>query len=423
MIALVDCNNFYVSCERVFNPLLEGKPVAVLSNNDGCIIARSNEVKAMGIRMGTPAHEVKHLIEKNKIITFSSNYALYGDMSERVMNTLGTIVKDVEIYSIDEAFLDMSGYNHIDSLPNLARQLRQKVRRWTGIPISVGIGPNKTLAKIANRLAKKDPEQDGVCVISSPSSVEEALNKIAVEDIWGVGNRKAKMLKKYHIHNAWQLSQAKDGWIKKHLSVVSLRTVMELRGFKCLPLEMFAPPKKAICTSRSFRLTQNKKQVVEEAIATYASMCGEKLRKQGSHARLVTVFVRTNPFKENEEQYSNCKVLKLPVATDHTPELIHYALKALNMIYREGFAYKKAGVIVSGITEATSFQQPLFDDVNRFKARRLNHTLDLYNQKQERSRQVRYLATGASGGKITVREKLSPNYTTNWAEILEIFTD
>lgn len=422
MFAIVDCNNFYASCERVFNPLLEQRPVVVLSNNDGCIIARSSEAKALGIKMGTPLFEARKLVKQHDIAIFSSNYPLYGDMSNRVMETLRQLVPDVEVYSIDEAFLHLNGTTTMyQNLDVLGQQVRKTVRQWTGIPVSVGIAPTKTLAKIGNRLAKKSKNARGVSVLSTVHAIQGALESTAVEDIWGVGRRYASFLYQSGIENAWQLRQAKENWVKQHMSVVGQRLHMELRGVSCLPLEMLAPPKKMIGSSRSFAKPLKTLESLKEAVATYVSRVGEKLRKQHSCAQYVTVFVRTNRFSRDTVQYSNARTLQMPVPTDHTPEIIRYAFRALEIIFREGYDYKKAGIMVGGIVPAYDCQQHLFDKVDRPKAIKVMKAMDEINNKMGRFK-VRSASMGYQAQGETQQKELSPNYTSNWGEILEVRT-
>jgi DNA polymerase V len=279
--SLIDCNNFYVSCERVFNPKLEGKPVIVLSNNDGCVIARSNESKALGIGMGVPVFKCKDLIKKHKIQVYSSNYTLYADMSQRVMDTLAQFTSDVEVYSIDEAFLSLSEFMSLN-LTEYARDIRSTVKRWTGIPVSIGIGSTKTLAKVANKLSKRNPQYGGVFDITSHTQMNELLEQIRVEDIWGIGRQYTKLLNQNGIYTALQLKNASDTWIRKHMSVSGLRTVWELRGISCIPLEEAPPSKKAIISSRSFGRPVESLEELKEAIASYISRASEKLRAQQS---------------------------------------------------------------------------------------------------------------------------------------------
>jgi DNA polymerase V len=421
MFAIVDCNNFYASCERVFNPSLEARPVAVLSNNDGCIIARSAEAKALGIKMGAPVFEVRKLIQAHKVAVFSSNYPLYGDMSNRVMETLRQMVADVEVYSIDEAFLNLKDLpTSTAALEDLGHHIRYRVRKWTGIPISIGIAPTKVLSKVANRLAKKSPKAEGVYVLNSEASIRTALEATAVEDIWGIGRRYAAFLYQAGIENGWQFRGAEEKWVKQYMSVVGQRLHMELRGISCLPLETLNPPKKMIGSSRSFVKPLTTLHALKEAVATYVSRIGEKLRKQRSCAQLITVFVRTNRFSKNAIQYSNARTIQMPVPTDHTPEMIRYAFQALEMIYRDGFAYKKAGVLVGGLVPAYDCQQHLFDRVNRKKAIRAMQAMDEINEKLGRFK-VRSAAMGFQKQGETRQKQLSPNYTSNWADILEVY--
>jgi DNA polymerase V len=302
MIALVDCNNFYASCERLFAPELRSKPVVVLSNNDGCVIARSDEAKAMGIKMGVPAFEIKNLIERQKVYAFSSNYTLYGDISNRVVQTLSQFTDEIEIYSIDEAFLNLRGFSNLESY---ATQIRSIVKQHTGIPTCVGVAPTKTLAKIANRYAKKHHKDVGVWVLDTPEKVEQALKATSTEDIWGVGRRYAKMLEAHNILTAYDLSKTNESWVKAKMSVVGQRMLYELRGISCLSLELINEPKKNICTSRSFGIMLTDKAPLSEAIANFAAACAFKLRKQRSVANFIQVFVTTNPFAKNEKQYFN----------------------------------------------------------------------------------------------------------------------
>ena len=358
MFALIDCNNFYASCERVFNPKLEGKPVVILSNNDGCIISRSNEANAIGIKMGDPAFKMEDILMKNEVYVFSSNYALYGDLSERVMNTLMEIVPDIEIYSIDEAFLDLRftaydlQYNNPEKireeLIELGKDIKKTVKQWTGIPVSVGIGKTKTLAKLANHIAKSKErkaskeERDKnniVCVLQEKEEIENALRDYPIEEIWGIGRQYTKLLYTYNIKTALELVNMNDSWIKKYLSIMGLRIVSELRGQPCISLEREAPPKKAICTARSMGKMTSEIEVLELAVANHATRCTEKLRAQGSCANMICVFIETNRFKEHEPQYHNYKVVKLPVASNISTEIIKYAITGLRMIFRKGYRY------------------------------------------------------------------------------------
>ncbi|HOP75016.1 MAG TPA: Y-family DNA polymerase [Bacillota bacterium] len=417
MFALVDCNNFYVSCERVFNPALAGRPVVVLSNNDGCVVARSPEAKALGIKMGEPAFKLDSLFHQHQVAVCSSNYQLYGDMSQRVMNTLSQFAPEIEVYSIDEAFLNWEGVP-VD-LESLGHQIRTTVRKHTGIPVSVGVGPTKVLAKIANDYAKKVPENNGVFLLDNREKVEKLLARLEIGEIWGVGRKHAALLNRYGIQTAAEFVKMPDSWIRKHLTIVGLRLKEELQGISCLPLELMAPAKKAICTSRSFGEFQTELEPLREAVATFAAKCGYKLRKQRTCAGALMVFLQTNRFNSDEPQYNPHNTMTLPVATHSDLELIHYALEALQKIYRPGYRYKKAGVIVSAIVPEGEVQGSLFDTVDRSKHRLLMQTMDRLNARYGLTT-VKSAAQGGDSGWELRREKLSPCYTTRWSDIITV---
>lgn len=418
MFALVDCNNFYVSCERVFNPKLEGKPVVVLSNNDGNVIARSNEAKALGIGMGTPYFQIEEIIREQQVLVYSSNYELYGEMSARVMEALRELVPDVEVYSIDEAFLDLSIFP-VGDLDAFCRQVRVTIRQWTGIPVSIGVGATKTLTKVANKLAKKG---DGVFVLQSPEQARQALQDTKVEDVWGIGRQYAKFLKQHNVLTALDLSRANERWIRQHLSVVGERLVWELRGKPCLRLELVAPSKKAICTSRSFGMAVCTRVPLEEAVSGFTVRTAEKLRKQGSCASVLTVFLSTHSFRKDLPQHHPSRTIRLPVATSHPTELLKYALAALRDMYRPGYQYQKAGIIVSGIVPGEQVQQHLFNQADRSKYEKLTQAVDRINGKLGRNT-VRFAVQGYPKVHTTwlpKREHLSPCYTTKWDQIWTI---
>lgn len=297
MFALVDCNNFYVSCERVFNPALIGKPVVVLSNNDGCFIARSDEAKALGLPMGGPAFKFRDILRKNRVRIFSANFPLYGDMSSRVMATIGDLAPEIEIYSIDEAFIDLGGFSRF-GLERHAARIRSTVRKHTGIPVSIGIGSTKTLAKAANRMAKKNPGYEGVCMLCTKKEVLDALATLKVEDIWGIGRQWSRLLETRNIRTALDYSRTPASWIRKNLHIPGIRIQEELNGHSCLPLEQVRPPKQSICTSRSFGRTVISQDELQQAVATFAGKCARKLRQEGSVASMITVFICTSPFDE-----------------------------------------------------------------------------------------------------------------------------
>lgn len=417
MFALIDCNNFYVSCERVFNAKLEKKPVVVLSNNDGCIIARSEEAKKLGLKMGDLAFEKEEFFEKNNVFVFSSNYALYGDMSNRVMTTIAELVPGMEVYSIDEAFLDLRNMPYED-LTELAQKIRVTVMQYTGIPVSIGIAPTKTLSKVANRYAKKFLRERGVYLIDSDTTAEIALVNTAVEDIWGVGYRYAKMLNEHNIYNALELTNAKEEWIRQKMHVVGVRMLYELKGTICYSLDNEPAPKKGISVSRSFGHSQKDVKVIAEAVATFASLIGEKLRKQKSCAHILHVFLYTNPHK-SEPQYFNSKVLELPTSTASSFEIIRYALRGLELIFKAGYNYKKAGVMISGIVPEDQVQISMFDARKRETDMKAMKAMDTLNRTMGRGK-VKVAAQGFDRTWQLRQERKSQCYTTRWQELLEV---
>ena len=417
MYGLIDCNNFYASCERVFNPSLTGRPVVVLSNNDGCIIARSNEAKALGIKMGEPAFKIKDVIEKNNVAVYSSNYTLYGDMSHRVMTLLSQQVPDMEIYSIDEAFLRFDGYERLN-LRDEGLKIVRYTSRCTGIPLSLGIAPTKTLAKVAARFAKKFPGYKGVCVIDTDEKREKALQKTQIGDVWGVGRRYNEKLQYYGIKTAWDFTQKSRSWVRSLMGVVGERTWSELRGVVCFELET-PVDKQTICTSRSFGTKLTDIRPVSEAVANFAASCGQKLRKQQTVAGNIMVFLHTNPFNKELPQYYNQIVMQLPVSTNDSSELVHYALHGLQTIFREGYIYKKAGVIVGDIVPERPAQGNLFDTRERAKFSKVMKAMDSLNNAYGRMK-VRLASQGAGRTWKMKNEQLSPCYTTSLRDLIEI---
>ncbi|MER2997395.1 Y-family DNA polymerase [Pontibacter populi] len=415
LFGLCDCNNFYASCERVFDPTLHGEPVVVLSNNDGCVIARSNEAKSLGIQMGDPFFKIRNFVEHKQLYAFSSNYVLYGDMSDRVMQTLSLFTPNIEVYSIDECFLDLGDFYDVD-LFKYAWEIKRTVAQWTGIPVSLGVAPTKALAKVANKLAKKSAKANGVLVLTEPYHIEKALQATKIEDVWGIGRQYAKFLKNHHINTALDFTNASESWIRKHMTVVGVRLHKELRGQSCLELDEVAPPKKGICTSRSFGKKLTSFNDVQEATASYAARCAKKLRVQKSCARLVTVFVQTNPFSEHDKQYYNSKTICLPVATNSDMELIHYASLALKEIYRPSYYYKKSGVIVTDIVPERQIQYDLLDTVDRDKHTKLMKVMDGLTDRFGRSK-VQVAAQGLSKSWILKSDYMSPCYTTRINEL------
>jgi len=420
VFAIVDCNNFYVSCERVFNPKLAEKPVVVLSNNDGCVVARSNEAKALGIKMGVPVFKISNLIKTHGVHVFSSNYALYGDMSQRVMATLSEFTPDIEIYSIDEAFLDLSRFKRYD-LVDYGHKIRSTIKQWSGIPVSIGIAETKTLAKIANRIAKKSIKAGGVLNLTASPYQNKALEITDVGDVWGIGRSYYRFLKGYGIHNALQLRDADDTFIKKRMGIVGVRLLQELRGVSCYALEHCPPPKKGITVSRTFKNSIATLDELKEAVAAYVSLGSEKLRREHSAAGVLMVFLMTNRFKK-ENYYINVETLRLPVATSDTSELIHYAHEGLKAIYREGYLYKKAGVMFKDLVHENQVQANLFNCRDFERSKKLMGTLDNINKKVG-SDILKYAAVGLTSNQRwkTVFERRSPSYTTNWAQLLKVY--
>lgn len=418
MIALVDCNNFYASCERAFNPNWNNRPVVVLSNNDGCVIARSNEAKALGIKMGVPAYQIKNEIERYGIGVFSSNYTLYGDMSNRVMTMLSSYSPNIEVYSIDECFLDFSGFERYD-LKEYGEEIIRTVSKGTGIPVSMGIAPTKTLAKVANKFAKKYKGYKGVCIIDTEEKRIEALKRTEIGDVWGIGYRHTKRLSVYGVSTAYDFSLMPRNWVRQQMTVVGERTWKELNWESCIDLELVTPDKKQICTSRAFGEAISEIEGLEEAVSSYASICAGKLRKQSSCAQALMVFIHTNNFREDLPQYFQNCVVKLPVPTNSTPEIVHYALIALRNIYRKGYFFKKAGVIIIDIVPDSAIQQNMFDNVDRERQKKLMKVVDRLNSGFNRNNLTLAVQGGRRKWKLK-QELLSPCYTTRLSDIINI---
>ena len=378
-IALVDCNSFYVSCERLFNPKIQYKPVVVLSNNDGCVISRSREAKTLGIKMGEPYFKVKELIKKNKVHIFSSNYALYGDLSRRVMRVLKTFSPNIEIYSIDEAFIDLSFLDE-NSVEDYGKEIRKKVLKWTGIPTSVGISSTKTLSKIANHIAKK--EKTGVMYLSQ--NIDEKLKKFPIGDVWGVGKQLSKLYIKNGIDNAYKLKSASNTWVKKSTNVLGSRTAMELRGINCIGLQTHEEKRKNCCVSRSFGKKVKDLQKLEEAVTTYCLNAAEKIRGDNQTCRALTVFIRTSPFNKNRKYYSNGLTVDLPIATSNSIELVKNAKQALKTIYKPGYYYQKAGIILSKLKDSDGKDINLLTPLLEKKSKELMKAIDYTNMKYGR---------------------------------------
>lgn len=407
-IGLCDANNFYVSCERVFNPKLEGQPVIVLSNNDGCAVARSNEAKALGIKMGAPVFQMQELIHQHNVQVFSSNYALYGDLSNRVMQTLHNFTPDVEVYSIDEAFLGFGS----DMSESAIATVRSTVQQWTGVPVSIGLATTKTLAKIANRYAK---QREGVYLMHHP---EPVLAELPVSDVWGIGRQSSKKLKAHGICTALDLQQADLRWIRQQMGIVGVRIVQELRGIRCLPLELIPQPRKTCCVSRSFGRPVTKLQDLSEAIATHTARGAYKLRRDGLTASTLTVFIATNRFSQDELYYRNAATIGLSCPNNDAIVLTKAALQALETLYRAGDRYQKAGVWLSNLSPVNQLQQDLFISAqDQERARKRMAVIDALNQ-QFGQGTIRCAAEGLQKPWQTRVQQRSPRYTTRWDELL-----
>jgi DNA polymerase V len=412
LFALVDCNNFYASCERLFRPELRGKPIVVLSNNDGCIVARSNEAKALGIAMGAPYFKSRAVIDEHGIQVFSSNYALYGDLSSRIMAVLREIEPEVEVYSIDEAFVGLPGG---EQAAEHGRLIRARVAQCVGIPVSIGIGPTRTLAKIANRFAKKDPRYGGVVDLAGAGDRAEFLAAVDVGEVWGIGGSGTRKLYGRGIRNALQLRDCDDGWIRKHLTITGLRTVLELRGTACIAGGSVQATRKSIISSRSFGSPVTNRADLREAIAFHAAIAAAKLRGQQSLAGAIQVFFHTNGFQHDVPQYSANLVLPLPRASSDTPTLIGVALKGLERIFKAGYRYQKAGVMLTDITPGACRQGELFGALPP-EREGLMATVDRINRKWGRDT-VQFAAAGLTKPWRMKQAYKSPAYTTSWEEI------
>lgn len=419
MFALVDCNNFYASCERVFHPALRQVPIVVLSNNDGCVIARSNEAKALGIPMGAPAFEYQSLFEQKGVQVFSANFALYGDMSQRVMSVLSDFSPESEIYSIDEAFLKFAGFDEHFNLLEHGRAMRRRVVQWTGIPVSVGIAPTKSLAKVANRIAKKFSEKTGgVYLMQSEAQRIKALKWLKLEDIWGIGRQHARRLQALGLRSAYDFTQLHESWVRKHLSVVGLRLHQDLRGIPTLDLET-PQPKKNIATTRSFDKNYTELSQLQERISTFAVLCAEKLRAQRSCCSSLMVFVQTNRHRSDLPQYSRSMALKLPFPTNSGLELSKFANLALAQIFRTGYHYKKAGVIVQDFTPEAHYQASLFDNRNE-RHIPLMRAMDKLNASYGQQK-VKLASQDLKRVWKMNQQKLSPRYTTKLSEVITVY--
>ena len=422
---LVDCNNFYVSCERVFDPTLHKKPVVVLSSNDACVIARSNEVKALGIQMGAPAFECETLFKKHKVLVYSANFALYGDMSSRVMQTLTECATDIELYSVDEAFLFIPNYINTDSSAKTyhlayAHYIRMRVKQETGIPVSVGIGNTKTLAKIANRLAKKNPYHNGAFDITDHPDIDKYLASIDIGDVWGIGHRYATLLQNHNIMNARDFKYADETWVRKNMTLVGLKTLLELRGIPCLPLTDGPEAKQSITVSRSFGQKVTELRDAKEALASYVSTAAEKLRAQHSLTTHLTVYAVTTRYHDPLNYFQSARI-QLPIATDYTPDLIAAAQTCLEKIFKKGFIYKKVGILCTDLVPNNFLQTSTIVPIkkNILKQTRSIKTIDSVNNKWGRNT-LFFAALGTNQPWKMHQARKSACFTTNWHELLTI---
>jgi DNA polymerase V len=418
VFGLIDCNNFYVSCERVFRPDLEGKPVIVLSNNDGCCVARSQEVKKLGVRMGDPVFKIRDLIKRENITLFSSNYAYYGDVSHRVVQTLGTMVPTIENYSIDESFLNLGEFSEREVEP-LARELRERVHRWVGIPTCVGIAPTKTLAKVANFIAKKRPQYRGVCDLRSSRVRAELLSTVPADEVWGIGSASAVKLAKIGVQTAADLAALDPDNARALLTVTGGRTVYELRGISCLPLELMEPTRKGIAVTRSFGAPVTSWQEMREAIASYATRAAEKMRRYKVAAENIFVFMHTNTFN-NDPFYSNGASARFAETTNDTGEVVALAVRLGERLWRDGFRYSKCGVIITELLPETIRQPALWGELDRDRREQAWKVMDKLNATLGRDT-VRILGAGPKDAAWKLRaEHRSPRWTTRWEELPKV---
>lgn len=417
-IALIDCNSFYASCEQVFNPKLAGRPVVVLSNNDGCVIARSKEAKQLGIKMAAPAFEIRDLFDRHNVAVLSSNYELYGDMSKRVMDSLEEFTDTLEVYSIDEAFIELQAKPGKE-LTDVGREIKETIRRNTGIPVSVGIAPTKVLAKAANYYAKASEKTRGVLDLTSDRYRERALELLPVGEVWGVGRQYTRLLESNGIDTALKLRNARDQWIRKKMSVVGLRTVYELRGIRCLPIEPTSPAKKNITCSRTFSASTESYEEVKAALAFFTARAAEKLRRQQLVAGKMHVWVTTDRFRKDDPQYSAGVDLSIAPHSSSTLELTELTIKGLGQIFRGGFRIRKAGVTLADLSPAEDLSQRLWSNQEYERRRRLDHAVDSINRKY--GRETVKVGLYPSGGVWQTRfARRSPRYTTRWDELCTV---
>ncbi len=418
MFALADCNNFFASCERVFRPDLQGKPVIVLSSNDGCAIARSNEAKALGIKMGAPLFKIKDIVEKHGVAVFSGNMALYGDMSRRVKWVLEENAPTVEVYSIDEAFLDLRGITGID-FDAYAKNLSAKCWKLTSIPVSIGIAPTKTLAKIASKLCKQYPKLRGGCYMHRPQDIEKVLRKFPIEDVWGIGRKSAAKLQARYIKTAYDFTQLPETAVRSMMGITGVRTWKELQGIPCIEFEDGFEAKQSICVSRSFSSEIYELGDLQEQIANFAATLAEKLRKQGSVTSEIAVFAYTNRFKEDQPQTHSSALVTFPTPTAGQKSIITSAVKAARELFRSGYGYKKAGVIATGVMAESEATPSLFDDPHALEQeQKITEALSAINSTFGDG--TIKLAVQGSGNIKTTCQKQSPHYTTRWTALPKV---
>ena len=416
MFALVDCNNFYASCERVFNPSLQHKPIVILSNNDGCIIARSDEAKKLGIPMGAPIFKYRTLIANHNVKVFSSNYSLYGDMSSRVMSILKQFTPDIQVYSIDESFLKLEGFEGYN-LTDYGISMKNRILKWTGIPTCAGIAPTKALSKVANKIARKYPNQtNGVYVIDTEVKRIKALKWTKIKDIWGIGKKLSNRLATKGCKNAYDFTQLHESWVKSNMSVVESRLQRDLLGMPTLDLEV-QKSKKSIATTRTFEKPLKELDEIKERVSTFAFVSGEKLRRQNSHCHMIIVILRSNYFREDLKQHYATKVISLPYPTNSSLVLSNYAIKAIKEVFKKGIKYKKAGIILTGLVPSNNYQlnifdwensnhQPLMKAIDKINYR-FSNKIKLANQDLKKTWKMK-------------QDHLSPNYTTNLQDIIKV---
>ena len=416
MFALVDCNNFYASCERVFNPNLQHKPIVILSNNDGCIIARSDEAKKLGIPMGAPIFKYRTLIANHNVKVFSSNYSLYGDMSSRVMSILKQFTPDIQVYSIDESFLKLEGFEGYN-LTDYGMSMKNRILKWTGIPTCAGIAPTKALSKVANKIARKYPNQtNGVYVIDTEVKRIKALKWTKIKDIWGIGKKLSNRLATKGCKNAYDFTQLHESWVKSNMSVVESRLQRDLLGMPTLDLEV-QKSKKSIATTRTFEKPLKELDEIKERVSTFAFVSGEKLRRQNSHCHMIIVILRSNYFREDLRQHYATKVISLPYPTNSSLVLSNYAIKAIEEVFKKGIAYKKAGIILTGLVPSNNYQlnifdwensnhQPLMKAIDKINYR-FSNKIKLANQDLKKTWKMK-------------QDHLSPNYTTNLQDVIKV---